>query len=135
MEEQANDLDNGTVSQPTVQQGQSAVMQQNSPQQTSTVMQGNQSMQAQSVIQSNQQSVIQTAQSAVQQIQATFQHPQQIQLQSVQPVDGTEVDGPGVVDEDSMSKKRRDILSRRPSYRSVVYNNICNTLTAVIPDY
>ena len=67
-------------------------------------------MQTPSVIQANQQSVIQTAQS----INSSSIQGQQIGLtQAVQGV--ADPDDPGVLDEES--KKRRDILSRRPSYR------------------
>ena len=101
IEEQPNvaDMENGSTV--TVQQGQA--LPQSSPQTSMPPP-----MQTPSVIQANQQSVIQTAQS-IQSLQG-----QQIGLaQAVQGVNDS--DDPGVLDEES--KKRRDILSRRPSYR------------------
>lgn len=103
IEEQANvtEMENGSTV--TVQQGQ--VLQQ-SPQTSMPPP-----MQTPSVIQANQQSVIQTAQS----IHSANLQGQQINLaQAVQVTDPDDATG-GVLDEES--KKRRDILSRRPSYR------------------
>lgn len=115
IEEQGNvtEIENGSVSQQTVQQGQSTI-QQNSPQHTS--MQPPQMIQTQSVIQ--QQSVIQTAQSAVQQLQSSSL---QAQIQLGQAVQGVhdQADDSSL---DEESKKRRDILSRRPSYRYCSYD-------------
>lgn len=103
IEEQPNvtEMENGSTV--TVQQGQ--VLQQ-SPQTSMPPP-----MQTPSVIQANQQSVIQTAQS----IHSANLQGQQINLaQAVQVADPDDATG-GVLDEES--KKRRDILSRRPSYR------------------
>lgn len=105
IEEQSNvtEMENGSTV--TVQQGQ--VSQQSSPQTSMPPP-----MQTPSVIQANQQSVIQTAQS----IHSASLQGQQISLaQAVQGVNDTEDPTGGVLDEES--KKRRDILSRRPSYR------------------
>lgn len=104
IEDQANvtEMENGSTV--TVQQGQ--VLQQSSPQTSMPPP-----MQTPSVIQANQQSVIQTAQS----IHSASLQGQQISLaQAVQVNDPDDPTG-GVLDEES--KKRRDILSRRPSYR------------------
>lgn len=104
IEDQANvtEMENGSTV--TVQQGQ--VLQQSSPQTSMPPP-----MQTPSVIQANQQSVIQTAQS----IHTASLQGQQISLaQAVQVNDPDDPTG-GVLDEES--KKRRDILSRRPSYR------------------
>ena len=104
IEDQANvtDMENGSTV--TVQQG--LVLQQNSPQTSMPPP-----MQTPSVIQANQQSVIQTAQS----IHSASLQGQPINLaQAVQVTDPDDPTG-GVLDEES--KKRRDILSRRPSYR------------------
>ncbi|PFX30485.1 cAMP-responsive element modulator-like [Stylophora pistillata] len=107
IEEQSNvtEMENGSTV--TVQQGQ--VLQQSSPQTSMPPP-----MQTPSVIQANQQSVIQTAQS----IHSASLQGQQISLaQAVQGVNDTEDPTGGVLDEES--KKRRDILSRRPSYRKI----------------
>lgn len=103
IEEQTSvaEMENGSTV--TVQQGQALPQ---SSAQTSMPP----PMQTPSVIQTNQQSVIQTAQS----IHSASIQGQQIGLaQAVQGV--TDPDDSGVLDEES--KKRRDILSRRPSYR------------------
>lgn len=103
IEEQTSvaEMENGSTV--TVQQGQTLPQ---SSAQTSMPP----PMQTPSVIQTNQQSVIQTAQS----IHSASIQGQQIGLaQAVQGV--TDPDDSGVLDEES--KKRRDILSRRPSYR------------------
>ncbi|XP_073237281.1 cyclic AMP-responsive element-binding protein-like isoform X2 [Porites lutea] len=105
IEEQTSvaEMENGSTV--TVQQGQSLPQ---SSAQTSMPP----PMQTPSVIQTNQQSVIQTAQS----IHSASIQGQQIGLaQAVQGV--TDPDDSGVLDEES--KKRRDILSRRPSYRKI----------------
>lgn len=106
IEDQANvtEMENGSTV--TVQQGQ--VLQQSSPQTSMPPP-----MQTPSVIQANQQSVIQTAQS----IHSASLQGQQISLaQAVQVNDPDDPTG-AVLDEES--KKRRDILSRRPSYRKI----------------
>ena len=103
IEEQPNvaEIENGSTV--TVQQGQALSQ---SSAQTSMPP----PMQTPSVIQANQQSVIQTAQS----IHSSSIQGQQIGLaQAVQGV--ADPDDTGILDEES--KKRRDILSRRPSYR------------------
>ena len=103
IEEQPNvaEIENGSTV--TVQQGQALSQ---SSAQTSMPP----PMQTPSVIQANQQSVIQTAQS----IHSSSIQGQQIGL--AQAVPGVaDPDDPSVLDEES--KKRRDILSRRPSYR------------------
>lgn len=103
IEEQTSvaEMENGSTV--TVQQGQALPQ---SSAQTSMPP----PMQTPSVIQTNQQSVIQTAQA----IHSASIQGQQIGLaQAVQGV--TDPDDSGVLDEES--KKRRDILSRRPSYR------------------
>lgn len=105
IEEQTSvaEMENGSTV--TVQQGQALPQ---SSAQTSMPP----PMQTPSVIQTNQQSVIQTAQS----IHSASIQGQQIGLaQAVQGV--TDPDDSGVLDEES--KKRRDILSRRPSYRKI----------------
>lgn len=110
---------NGNVSetdgsQTNVGQDQFATVQDTSQGNTSliqaTVVQTPQqfSQTAVSVIQPAQASVIQTATSSAQQIQ---QLPQAIQFQGV-------IDQDDDLDEEG--KKRRDILSRRPSYRCVL---------------
>ncbi|EDO41380.1 predicted protein [Nematostella vectensis] len=78
-----------------------------------------QTIQVSSVIQPNQQSVIQTAQSPIHQLQPQSLTAQlQLAQQNVHiPDTGEET----TIDEDS--KKRRDILSRRPSYRKI-FNDI-----------
>lgn len=103
---QVTEIENGTA---ISHQGQgNSAIQQNS----------SQGIQSQSVIQTNQQSVIQSPQSSVHpmqnSLQAQLQLNQQggVQVQSVP--EGTDETG---IDDDS--KKRRDILSRRPSYRLV----------------
>lgn len=105
IEEQSNvtEIENGSAV--TVQQGQALSQ---SSAQTSMPP----PMQTPSVIQANQQSVIQTAQS----IHSSSIQGQQIGL--AQTVPGVaDPEDPGVLDEES--KKRRDILSRRPSYRKI----------------
>lgn len=105
IEEQSNvtEIENGNAV--TVQQGQALSQ---SSAQTSMPP----PMQTPSVIQANQQSVIQTAQS----IHSSSIQGQQIGL--AQTVSGVaDPEDPGVLDEES--KKRRDILSRRPSYRKI----------------
>lgn len=105
IEEQSNvtEIENGSAV--TVQQGQALSQ---SSAQTSMPP----PMQTPSVIQANQQSVIQTAQS----IHSSSIQGQQISL--AQNVPGVaDPEDAGVLDEES--KKRRDILSRRPSYRKI----------------
>lgn len=96
------EMENGSTV--TVQQGQ--VLQQSSPQTSMPPP-----MQTPSVIQANQQSVIQTAQS----LHSASLQGQQISLTQAVPVNDPDDPTGGVLDEES--KKRRDILSRRPSYR------------------
>lgn len=85
----------------------------------------------QSVIQANQQSVIQSAQGSLQPVltkgnvilvskpNSVIQTPQG-QLQTLQVVVEAGSDESLSNEEDASSKKRRDILSRRPSYRKIL---------------
>lgn len=102
---QVTEIENGNaISQ---SQGNAAIQQNSS-----------QGIQGQSVIQQNQQSVIQSPQSAVHGMQPTLQAQLQMNQQGVQ-VQGVQESEEASMDDDS--KKRRDILSRRPSYRSVLF--------------
>lgn len=96
---QVTEIENGNA----ISQSQGNAIQQNS----------SQGIQGQSVIQQNQQSVIQSPQSAVHGMQLQMNQQGGVQVQGVPESDE------GSMDDDS--KKRRDILSRRPSYRSVLF--------------
>lgn len=104
---QVTEIENGTA---ISHQGQgNSSIQQNS----------SQGIQGQSVIQTNQQSVIQSPQSSVHNsMQNALQAQLQINQQGVQVQAVPEGTDETAIDDDS--KKRRDILSRRPSYRLVV---------------
>jgi hypothetical protein len=108
---QVTEIENGNaISHHSAHQSQgNAAIQQNS----------SQGIQGQSVIQPNQQSVIQSSQSAVHGMQPSLQAQLQMSQQGVQVQGVSDATEEATIDDDS--KKRRDILSRRPSYRSVFF--------------
>ncbi|XP_020893163.1 cAMP-responsive element modulator isoform X2 [Exaiptasia diaphana] len=107
---QVTEIENGTG----ISQGNPSIQQNSS-----------QGIQGQSVIQTNQQSVIQSPPSTVHpSIQNSLQAQLQLNQQAVQVQAVPEGTDENAIDEDS--KKRRDILSRRPSYRKI-FNDLSSS--------